>query len=223
MLPRLAFLAAFLALPVLAVPPGEEHPVNVAAPGGSLVPKDGDEFAKFVARAEAGDTDIDFLAMRHAWVRSDTFLRVGRSRTKLGTLQQEMYAALNGKDFDGARDSARRILEINYIDLDAQMVMKQSCKELGDEDCYKHFRYVEMGLLQSIIHGSDGKSCDTAWDVVSLDEEYFIMQVVGFEMHSQQPPGEHGMCDKMTGTEKGEPATYYFGVEKVFEGYRRKQ
>ena len=223
-LPRTFCLAAALfALPALAGQPAAGAPAAAAtkpAATPSLVPQDGDEFAKFVERAESGATDIDFLAMRNAWVQSATYLRVSKSTEQLAALRKPMFEALD-KDPGAARDYARKILAINYIDLDAQMVMKQTCQKLGDKDCYDRYHYVEIGLLKSIAGSGDGRSCATAWEVVSVDEEYFILNVMGFRLDRQLGPGPGGMCDTMIGTQDGKSVTYYFGVEKAFEGYRR--
>jgi hypothetical protein len=219
-----------LALPALAVPPPAptSKPATATAPATkaavdlSLVPKDKDEYAGFVERAESGATDIDFLAMRHAYLKSEAFLRAGGAFETLAKLRKQMFADMDKGDAKAVQDSARKILAIVYIDLDAQKAMKDSCKLLGDAACEAHFRYTELGLLESIVRTGDGSSCDTAWEVVSVDEEYFILNALGFELETQGGPGNGGMCDTMTGKQKGQPATYYFGVEKVFEGYQRK-
>jgi hypothetical protein len=187
-----------------------------------LVPADTDAYADFVRRAEAGATDIDYRAMRLAWVESAAFLRV--KREAVDDLRGTMHAATApGGDPARVRDAALAILRIVYVDLDAQKALRQACHLLGDEACATKYHDIELGLLKSIIATGDGKACATAWEVVSIDEEYFILGMVGFELRAQAGPGKDGFCDTMTGTdENGEPRTYYFDVRPVFRGYERQ-
>jgi hypothetical protein len=120
------------------------------------------------------------------------------------------------------RDAARRIMSIIYIDLDAQKALRQSCKILKDEACASRYHDVEFGLLKSILATGDGRSCTSAWEVVTLEEEYFILRMRGFTLKKQEGPNGSGICDKMVGVgEDGQALSFYFGVMPIFQGYER--
>ena len=189
----------------------------------SLIPAESDEYASAVRRAESGATDIDFRAMRLAYVRSAAFLRARAAADQLGTLREEMAAAMvSGEDATRVRDTARRIMRIVYIDLAAQKALRQACTALKDEACAARYHDLEFGLLRSILSSGDGKSCSTAWQVVTLEEEYFILRMRGFTLRRQQGPHGSQICDKMNGVgEDGRPLTFYFDARVIFEGYQR--
>jgi Domain of unknown function (DUF4919) len=72
--------------------------------------------------------------------------------------------------------------------------LRQSCAKLNDDACEKHNHFIEFGLLRSITSSGNGKTCDTAWEVVTIDEEYFILNMLGVKPiqqgveHLGQPP-----------------------------------
>ena len=67
------------------------------------MPADDDEYARLVRRAESGDENIDFLAMRHAWLKSAAYKRA--SFTERDRLRKELAEAVNARDNDGVRDA----------------------------------------------------------------------------------------------------------------------
>jgi hypothetical protein len=211
------YLAALLVFPALANSPAS---TTGPAPAAALAPNDRDEYANLVRKAESGEA-VDFLALRRAYPKSAAFLRAGPAADRLGAWREQMFDAMRRGDAKAVRENARNILAVIYIDLDAQKALQQSCKALGDDACATHHHDVEFGLLGSIIASGDGKTCATGWKVVTVDEEYFILRMLDFELERQTGPGSEGMCDTMAGTRQGKPATYYFDVARVFEGYER--
>ncbi|MBL0336840.1 MAG: DUF4919 domain-containing protein [Chitinophagaceae bacterium] len=86
----------------------------------------------------------------------------------------------------------------------------------------KKYKTIQFGLLNSIVKNGDGKSCATAWPVIQVKEEYFILQMVGAALQKQSIDHSGGVCDKMdVKTEEGENKTYYFEITMVFEGYKK--
>jgi hypothetical protein len=76
-------------------------------------------------------------------------------------------------------------------------------------------------LVDTILSWTRVPPCKTAWPVVQIAEEYFILDMVGAELTEQSIDNNGGLCDKMeVSTDKGK-ATYYFGIAKVFEGRQR--
>lgn len=214
----LGCIAALFAFPALA---GIPTPATKPPPVASLAPNDADEYANLVRKAETDATRVDFLALRRAYPKSAALLRAGAAADRLGTWRKQMFDAMGRGDAKAVRETARKILTVVYIDLEAQKALQQSCKMLADDACTTHYHDVEFGLLKSIIASGDGKTCATGWEVVTVDEEYFILHMLGFNLDRQTGPGPDGMCDAMAGTRDGMPLTYFFNVERVFEGYER--
>jgi Domain of unknown function (DUF4919) len=221
---RFLFAVAVTALPALAAQPLTSAPSQSlgATASASLVPSDSDEYATFVQRAEAGATDIDFRAMRLAYVKSAAFQRAGAALEQLQALRKEMFSAMNAREAVRVKEAARRIMSVVYIDLEAQKALRQSCKVLKEEACATRYHDLQFGLLKSILATGDGKSCSTAWEVVTLEEEYFILRMVGFTLKTQEGPNGSEICDKMIGVgEDGKGVTFYFGIKPIVQGYQR--
>ena len=78
---------------------------------------------------------------------------------------------------------------------------------------------IEFGLFNSIVRNGDGKSCATAWPVVQVSEEYFLLQMLNATMPQQSIDTTGGLCDRMAvHTDEG-GRVYYFEISRVFKGY----
>ena len=99
-----------------------------------------------------------------------------RPRPVLQQLRGDLFAAVPTNDAEKIAAAARRILSVIYIDMDAQKLLRQACTILKDQACADRHHFVEFGLLKSIVTSGDGKSCETGWQAVSIDEEYFVLR-----------------------------------------------
>lgn len=141
------------------------------------VPHDNDDYSRLVARAEAGDAGVDFHALRFAWLDSAARLRAG----PIDGLTADMVKAAGASNDALVRADAEKILSIDYTDLLAHKYRRQACQLLGDTGCANHEHFVEFGLLTSVTKGKDGQSKATAWEVATIDEEYFILAMAGLK------------------------------------------
>jgi len=89
---------------------------------------------------------------------------------------------------------------------------------LGDTLNQRKYHNIEFGLLNSIVNSGDGKTCESGWHVIQIEEEYFILNMIGAQFQSQAISSRpKNLCDKIiVKTEDGD-ATYYFEANKVFE------
>lgn len=118
-------------------------------------------------------------------------------------------------------DTAKKMLSIDYTDMEAHKILRQACHFLGDSVGAEKHHDIEFGLLYSIVKKGDGSTCKTAWPVIQINEEYFILEMRGAKLLRQSIDNSGGLCDKMeVQTDEGKK-TYYFDVSKVFEGYKK--
>ena len=113
------------------------------------------------------------------------------------------------------------MLGIDYTSMKAHKYLQQTYKILGDTLNYKKYHDIEFGLLNSIVKNGDGKTCATAWPVVQIREEYFILDMVGASLLMQTIDSKGGFCDKMETTVDGTKKTYYFEITNVFKGHEK--
>jgi hypothetical protein len=176
-----------------------------------------DAYPSLVARAEAGDPATDFRALRFAWLDS----AARHSAPDTTAARTAMHAAAAASDNPRVRAAAERLIAAHYTDLEAHMMLRLACVALGDDTCAEHQRFVEFGMLKSILDSGDGKTPATAWHVASIEEEYFVMQIAQAKLKQQALVSQNGRTfDHLTvtaadGTEKAMwfDITDFFGKE----------
>jgi hypothetical protein len=201
----LGFAALTATVPAFAEP---------AAPAKVEVPHDGDRYSALVARAEADDHTIDFVALRTSWLESKACKRAASTRE----LAQVMQLAGDAQDNATVRGIATQIVSIAYVDMSAHKFLRQSCLQLKDQACADHEHFVEFGLLNSIVTNGNGRSADTAWKVISIEEEYFIMRMAGMQLRTQSLINDKGrVFDRMdVTTQDGKQLQLWFDIGLFF-------
>lgn len=213
---------ASLALPVFlaqASPPSQAS--RVADAIEIVVPDDGDAYSAMVTRAQSGDAGVDFLALRRAYLGSAASERAAKARAEIDQLREAVQAGVKANDPQAVREAAVAILGLQYIDLDSHKYLRQSCAIIGDETCASRHHFVEFGLLKSILASGDGRSCAAAWNVVTIEEEYFILNMRGYRLKKQQIYREVGkVCDRLDVVdEDGKERTVYFDVTPTLHSH----
>lgn len=171
-------------------------------------------------RAKKGDQTVDFRAMRLAFFETPEY------NPLTGMIDNRaLNAALGQGDYAGAVKTAEAILEKNFVDLNAHMVAYIAHRETKNEEKAKYHRDIAEGLLNSIKATGDGKSPETAFEVISISEEYAMFRALGVRAIKQSLVQEKGhsydavvVVDPRT----NQQTTYYFNVDKPFSAYGRK-
>jgi len=98
------------------------------------------------------------------------------------------------------------------VDADTHLRVAMSLKEIGDLPGYNYHLGVFYGLLQSITSAGDGLTPETAFKVISVQEEYQLLQEIGAKVEKQTLVT--GPCDKMDVSRRDGKvkSTYYFNV-----------
>lgn len=205
---RALALAAALALcaPVLSAP---------AMAAASVAPRDNDDFSRLVAQAEADDPATDFKALRHAWLTSAAKKRGGDTLT----LTQKLAGAVRARKDADVAAIARQIIAIDYTDMRAHKYLRQACVVLKDQACADHEHFVEFGLLKSIVGvGRDGRSVASAWQVISISEEYFIIEMASLRSTQQSLMFDQDKPYDVLSVvgEDGKPLNLYFDITAFF-------
>lgn len=141
-----------------------------------------DEYAALLKRVQEGDTTVDMRAFRIAGV-----LSLGAHGGMREAGERHAFRKLaDSRDYQGALDSANAALARNYASIvnhfDA-MVACQALQKTGEAAIHQKLL---NALLDSIQNSGDGKSPETAWFVVTTNEEYlFLGRVLGVKVKSQ--------------------------------------
>lgn len=186
------------------------------------IPHYDDEYSKLVRQLETGQTNINYREFRNSFLESEQLKVVWREKQDLDRLRKTMHELMKKSKYAEIVDVAKKMLSIDYTDMEAHKILQQTYKIMGDTPNQKKYYDIEFGLLNSIVKSGDGKTCRTAWPVIQIKEEHFILSVLGTEKLLQQSIDRNGgLCDRMeVQTDEG-TKVYYFEISKVFRGYNK--
>jgi hypothetical protein len=173
------------------------------------------QYEDLLAKLKSGDTNINYRSLRMAFAETKNYSYLGVSRDA----KKKMLEALGSKKYKGALKQAEEILKDDFTEPNSHYVAFIANKELKDEKKSKFHKTVVNGLLNSIQNGNDGKTAKTAFEVITISEEYFVMEILGFRLGSQRLNNELGHTyDVLDGTnpETKENASFYFNVDAVW-------
>jgi hypothetical protein len=174
------------------------------------------------ARLVAGDTTIDYQALRFAFVETpsyDPFSFI------TDTMRARMMVAFRSRDFVAARGAADSLLRASYVDIDAHMIVALTSFSLGDSARGRFHGAVVRGLVASIDQPGAGKHPDTPYRVISILEEHAFLRRRGWRLTAQALIRCSGkLCDRL---EVVDPAlgwrrTLYFDVSPARNFFRRR-
>ena len=183
---------------------------------GIKIPELNDKYSHYVQQLESGKTDIDYADFRNSFLDSKQFWK---NTGSYDSLKRQMFAAVKSENYQAVIKLTKAMLSIDYTSLYAHKFLQQTYKILGDTVSQKKYHDIEFGLLYSITTSGDGKTCETGWHVTQIEEEYFVLYVLGLDLQQQSiSNSKKNVCDRMdVKTEEGVKKTYYFEANKVFE------
>ena len=186
-----------------------------------IVPNFNDKYSEYVQKLESGATNIDYKAFRFSFIDSKQFILAHEQLSILDSLKRDMYAQMNKSDYQKIIKITKEMLSIDYTSLIAHKILRQTYRIIGDSINAKKYKTIQFGLLRSITDNGNGKSCKTAWQVIQIEEEYFMLNMLDAKLLKQRICNKKGFYDRLeVNTDEGNK-TYYFETSKLFEGYNK--
>jgi Domain of unknown function (DUF4919) len=172
------------------------------------------KYEELLAKVQGGDTKIDYRALRMAYSETKEASPFGSDREA----RSAMNKALDEKRYKDAIKSAEQILKTTYVNPFAHMTKAIAHRELGETDKFEFHKAIYLGLINSILNRADGKTPSTAYVVISTEEEYAVMQALGYGVGGQSLQHTDGHTfDVLHGTDKsGNKVDVYFNIDIVW-------
>ena len=209
---------AFLSWVVLLALSQSAFPQNTPT---VAIPRYDDKYSKLVRQLEAGETNINYRDFRDSFLESEQSKVAGEKTAVLDSLRKTMHELMKKAKYTDIVAIAKKMLSIDYTDIEAHKILQQTYKILRDAANQQKYHDIEFGLLNSIVNNGDGKTSQTAWPVIQVTEEYFILEMLGAKL-LKQSIDSNGPCDRMeVQTDEGKKV-YYFEISKVFKGYNKR-
>lgn len=93
---------------------------------------------------------------------------------------------LEKDDFAAAIAEADKGLETDRFNIDLLMIKAAAQRGAGQEEQADETRRLWMALVDSILQHGDGRSFETAFDVISVAEEYSLLRIMRLEPVDQR-------------------------------------
>lgn len=99
--------------------------------------------------------------------------------------QKSASELLDRGKFPEAIAAARKGLEVARYDIDLLVLLAAAYRESGDIANANQTRERWMALVDSILRSGSGRDFATAFQVISVDEEYAVMRILGLQSEHQ--------------------------------------
>ena len=165
-----------------------------------------------LSQLKSGFTDIDYGQLRDAYAASpgyDPYFRGGQD-------EKELTEGLKNSDCQKVLSAANRMLDANFTNITAHVYASACSSRLNDVSSAQYHRKVAQGLLGSIARSGTGEEPQSAFVVVSVDEEYAFLATRGYRILDQSlvQYGAHE-CEAIEAVdETGVKKTVYFNVDR---------
>jgi len=154
----------------------------------------------------------DFHALRMAYAQSEGYAPYIHDAEHLEALR----AALQADDFQAALDAIEGLLAYNYLDIEAHMAADYIYTRLDDAGHSAYHRAFAKGLIDAILATGSGRDFATAFDVLSVTEEYTILRVLGLRPAGQRLVQHEGHWFDILAAQhpsREEPFEVYFNID----------
>ena len=174
------------------------------------------DYEELVAKLKKGDTGVDFRKLRMAFTETKEYSYDGFNREE----KAKIFKPLQEKNYKEALKAAEKILDKNYTEINAHYVAAVANQELKNTEKFEFHKKIYLGLINSIMRGYDGKSAKTSFEVITIDEEYSVINALGYQRGSQALVKQDGSTyDVLTVTnpKNNETLKIYFNIDVVWK------
>jgi len=127
-------------------------------------------YRQLVERVKAGDFSVDFRQLRMACARSS----VCEVRAKPDELSEMADAEREKRQTDVVK-ICERLIEHGFINMEAHIACSQAYSALSQPEPAKSHMDIMVALFKSLLNAGDGKSEDTAYEVISVREVFEVL------------------------------------------------
>lgn len=187
-----------------------------AAFGAATDPAVQKEYEALAAKVQQGEGGVDFAKLRG--------LAAQLELVEAFSSHSELNQAVEKGDFQRVRSLAEKMLAENVLDVYAHRIARRACDKLGDAPCAERHKRAFEGIVDSILKSGDGKSFQTAYTVITVDEEYAVAAALGKRVGEQSLIHSEGHSYdvlKVADLETEAWSTLYFNIDVITAAERK--
>lgn len=178
-------------------------------------PTEKNKYDLLLEKVKQKDPSVNFTELRHAFYESPNYNPYAPMMT-----YRPLNAALTQKNYEEVLKIAESVLAKNFVEVNAHMAAHVAYQETGKAEQAQFHKFMADGLLNSIKSSLDGKSKETAFEVISTSEEYGLMRSLGLRPIKQALLEDKGhMYDALTviDPQTNQESIIYFNVDRPFK------
>ena len=90
-----------------------------------------------------------------------------------------MNRAAGERRYEDAIELAQKIIDAGFVNIEAHSIAAMACEALSKPQEAAFHKRVASALVQSILASGDGKTKQTAFEVIGTHEEHVILSIMG--------------------------------------------
>jgi hypothetical protein len=172
----------------------------------------GPSYDDYVAQVKAGKIEIDYTAFRLAYAASSKYAPYG-----VVEILSKLKKAYDAGDCPSAMAHAREVFEVNFVHMEAHKIAAFCLKKAGNEEEARREYAMFLGLFSSVLKSGDGKSPETAFVVIAVDEEYSVLETASLTPVKQALVNHRGSAFdrfEVKLPESDQTVTLFFNVDR---------
>ena len=184
-------------------------------------PVEKSKYEQLLEKVKQKDPSVDFTQLRHAFYESPNYNPYAPMLT-----YRPLNAAIAQKNYQEALKIAESVLAKNFVEVNAHMAAQIAFQETGNAERAQFHKFMADGLLKSIKSSVDGKSPATAFEVISINEEYGLIRSLGLRPIGQaliEDKGKRYDAITVVDPQTNQESKIYFNIDKPFNWQGRKQ
>lgn len=197
-------------------PSPSPSPSPSPTPSAATVPAPAEKtkYDVLLEKVKQKNPSVNFTELRLAFYESPHYNPYAPMMT-----YRPLNAALAQKNYEEALKIADSVLAKNFVEINAHMTAQIAHQELGNTERAQFHKFMVDGLLNSIKGNVDGKTVESAYQVISINEEYGLVRSLGLRPIKQGLVENKGhMFDAITvvDPQTSKESVIYFNVDKPF-------
>jgi len=164
----------------------------------------------------------EYLKLRLDYSKSEEY---NPYNPEITDIRGQCIKLMDEEKFKEVIEKAKQGLEKDKYNIQLLICLAISYRKIGDIENADKYRKMWTGLVDSILTSGDGKSSETAFRVISVGEEYAVLNVLKLEVISQKLVTIQGSDFDIFETVKSgrnEKITLYFNVDIPFKWLVKK-
>lgn len=184
-------------------------------------PTEKTKYDVLLEKVKQKDPSVNFTELRYAFYESPNYNPYAPMMT-----YRPLNAALAQKNYEEVLKIAESVLAKNFVEVNSHMAAQIAYQETGNTERAQFHKFMADGLLNSIKSSVDGKSPETAFEVISTSEEYGLIRSLKLRPIAQSLMMDKGHsydAIKVIDPQTNQESTLYFNIDKPFNWQDRKK